>query len=169
MHEHDRYPSGSMRMKHEKPFGQFLVADCKITGAKTGNLEVPNRRAFQSQGKSADGLIFDRDIDAVNLERSTFVQGVEFKFADQFSGLERPARVVETKKRRNGYLDTGRNVDVLLTRGSLDRLDRRSERCANTRRAVAVAQAAHFNVSGGGGKPQSDNPPSFVLLAETAC
>src|SRR4029434_10173721 len=70
---------------------------------------------------------------------------------------------------RNGNLDSGRNVDVLLTRGSLDRLDRRRERCDNTRRAVAVAQAAHFNVSGGYEILQSKARPCSVCLVEFDC
>ena len=51
MHEHDRDTAGLVRVQHEQPFPQICVADREVAGAKTSDLEIPNRRPFQTQGE----------------------------------------------------------------------------------------------------------------------
>src|SRR4029434_9770024 len=80
VHEHDRDASGTMRVKHEKSF-ELFVTDSEITGSKTRDLKVPNRRSFQSQGKGGSCFEFDGDIGAVDLDRSGRIWGIEFQLA----------------------------------------------------------------------------------------
>jgi hypothetical protein len=80
MHEHDRDASGTMRVKHEKSF-ELFVTDSEITGAKAGDLRVPDGRSFQSQGKGRSRFEFDRDLNAVDFDRSCRIRGIEFQLA----------------------------------------------------------------------------------------
>ena len=68
-----------MRVKHV--VSQSLRTDGEVTGAKTGDLEVPDGRSFLLQGKGRSRFEFDRDLDAVDFNRPCRIRGIEFQLA----------------------------------------------------------------------------------------
>src|SRR5688572_8829484 len=149
VYEHDRHASGSMWAHHEKPFPQrSLSTDSEISGPKTGDFKVPNRRSFQGQGEGRSGFVFDGHLDAFDLERAGRVRSVEFQLAAQFPRLERPARIIEAKKSRGGDPNPRWNMRRLFARGGFNRLDHRGKWRPDSGNSVAIPQTAHLDVGG---------------------
>jgi hypothetical protein len=138
-----------VRVQREQSFLQICAADGKVTGPETGDLEVPNRRPFQGQGKGGSRFVFDGDFDAFDLERSCGILCVKFELAAQLSRSQCRAWVFEPQKRRDWNFEPGRNTDGLFAGRPLERLERRGERRTDARSSVAIAQTAHVEVGCG--------------------
>ena len=166
MHEHHRNTPGLMRMHHEQPFAQIRVSNGKVARAKTGDLEVPNRGPFQSQGEGGSGFVFDRNFEAFDLERPRGVLSIKFEFAVQLSRSQCRAWIVEPRKRRHRDLQPGWNTHGLFARVPLERLDRCGESRADARGSVAIAQTAHREVCRGNKILHAKAAPYEIAVVE---
>src|SRR4030095_4189274 len=98
-----------MRAEHEKAAAQFCFTHSKITGAKTCDLEIPNRSTLQGQRKSRTGFVFYGYIDARYIARPRRTRSVKSDFSFQLSRGPCPMRIIEPQKCRDRHFQPRRN------------------------------------------------------------
>src|SRR5947209_6710560 len=119
----------------------------KVSPEKARDLEVPNRRAFQTIGEGRAGIRLERYRVRTDLNRFRFVLVIEFDCAEQVAIAHRTARIVEAHEGGDRDFRFGRYPAV--RRAISLRFDLRRERGADAGFAVCVAKPAYLQVREG--------------------
>src|SRR5260370_26596629 len=95
-----------VRMQHVKPAAVAVIASAKkrkVSAAKPGELEIPNRRTFQPVGERSAGIRLERHGVRTDLYGGRLVLVVEFDGAMQPAVAHGAARIIKPHEGRDWH------------------------------------------------------------------